>query len=35
LMIRFDQTFHLILFFGDFAGLTSVLPDCRVDICPS
>ena len=39
-MIRFDQTFHLMLFFlllflCDFIGLPSVLPNCRVDICPS
>jgi len=36
LMIRFDQTFLLMLsfflsfFFCDFAGLTSVLSNCRV-----
>ena len=40
LMIRFDQTFHLMLFFlllflCDFIGLPSVLPNCRVDIYPS
>ena len=39
LMVRFDQTFHLMLsfffYFCDFAGLTSILPNCRVDICPS
>ena len=35
LMIRFDQTFHLMLFFFDFIGLPSVLPNYRVDICPS
>jgi len=39
LMIRFDQTFHLMLSFFfdfyDFAGLTSVLPNCRFDIRPS
>jgi hypothetical protein len=38
-MIKFDQAFHLMpyffLFFCDFAGLTSVFPDCKVDICPS
>jgi hypothetical protein len=38
LMIRFDQTFHLMhsfFLFCDFTGLTSVLSNCRVDICPS
>jgi hypothetical protein len=33
LMIRFDQVFHLMIFF--FTGLTFILPDCKVDICPS
>jgi len=39
IMIRFDQTFHLMLsllfYFYDFARLTFVLPNCRFDICPS
>jgi hypothetical protein len=41
IMIRFDQTFHLMLslffyfYFCDFTGLIFVLPNCRVNICPS
>jgi hypothetical protein len=35
-MIRFDQVFHLMIsfffYFFDFAGLSSVFPDCRVDL---